>query len=128
MPTRTQSNAHSTSAQTDDRQARRLLLCRSDGQFETDLDPNDISEVIKRKDAFVWLDIQDPQEQDIALLRDEFHFHPLAIEDALRAHERPKIESHEGYYFLVFYALHYDGKHQRLHGHAMSLFVGANYL
>jgi magnesium transporter len=128
MPTHTHSDSPSASAQLEQRQAHRLLICRSDGHFEANLDPSDISEVIKRKDAFVWLDIQDPQEQDVALLRDEFHFHPLAIEDALRAHERPKIESHEGYYFLVFYALHYDDKRNRLHGHAMSLFVGANYL
>jgi magnesium transporter len=114
--------------QPDDQQAHRLLICRSDGHFDTDLDPSDISEIIKRKDAFVWLDIQDPQEQDIALLRDEFRFHRLAIEDATKHHERPKIESHEGYYFLVFYALHYDSERNRLHGHAMSLFVGANYL
>jgi magnesium transporter len=128
MPTRALSRDRSASAQLDEPQTRRLLVCRGDGNFETNLDPSDISEIIKRKDYFVWLDIQDPQEQDIALLRDEFHFHPLAIEDALRAHERPKIESHEGYYFLVFYALHYDGEHHRLHGHAMSVFVGANYL
>jgi magnesium transporter len=128
MRIHTQPNGASASAQIGDRQAHRTLVCRSDGRFETNLDPSDISEIIKRKDAFIWLDVQDPQEQDIALLRDEFHFHPLAIEDALRAHERPKIESHEGYYFLVFYALHYDSEKSRLHGHAMSLFVGANYL
>src|SRR3989337_4150272 len=38
----------------------------------------------------VWLDIEHPQEDDIARLREKFHFHPLAIEDATRASERPK--------------------------------------
>jgi magnesium transporter len=128
MLTSTQSNGDSTSAQSDDRQARRLLICRSDGHFDTNLELSDISEVIKHKNIFIWLDIQDPGAEDVDLLRQEFRFHPLAIEDALRAHERPKIESHEGYYFLVFYALHYNDKHNRLHAHAMSLFVGANYL
>src|SRR5262245_44085947 len=60
---------------------RRLVVCHSDGQFDTSVDPEDISEIISHKDKFVWLDIQDPQEHDIVLLRDEFHFHPLAIED-----------------------------------------------
>lgn len=109
-------------------QAHRLLVCHVDGEFDTTINPQDISEIIKRKDQFVWLDIRDPQEHDIALLRDEFHFHPLAIEDAIRPHERPKIDSYDGYYFLVFYAIHYDMAKRRLHTHAMNLFVGANYL
>ena len=128
MPARTPPSGHSTSTQANQPQTHRLLICRSDGHFETKLDPSDISEVIKRKDAFVWLDIQDPRDQDIALLRDEFQFHPLAIEDALRPHERPKVDSYDGYYFLVFYAIHYDVEAARLHAHAMSLFVGANYM
>jgi magnesium transporter len=128
MTAHAQRTRHSNSARPGQPQGRQLLVCRSDGHFHTDLDPADISEIIKRKDHFVWLDIQDPQERDIALLRDEFHFHPLAIEDATRLHERPKVDSYDGYYFLVFYAIHYDSELERLHTHAMSLFVGANYL
>jgi magnesium transporter len=132
MTTRPERVPRSTDADSDRsapvEQMRRLVVCHSDGHFDTSTDPQDISEIIKRKDRFVWLDIQDPQEYDIALLRDEFHFHPLAIEDATRAHERPKIDSYEGYYFLVFYAIHYDAAQSRLHTHAMNLFVGANYL
>jgi magnesium transporter len=107
---------------------RQLVVCRADGHFTSTLDPADISEVIQRKDQFVWLDIQAPQEADIALLRDEFKFHPLAIEDATRHHERPKVDSYDGYYFLVFYAILYDEASYRLRTEAMNLFVGANYL
>lgn len=42
----------------------------------------------------IWLDIQDPTDEDIALLREQFGFHPLAIEDATRAHERPKVNAY----------------------------------
>src|SRR5439155_18369935 len=105
-----------------------LLVCRVDGRFVSKVDPEHISEIIKQKDEFVWLDLQDPQEHDIALLRDEFKFHPLAIEDATRHHERPKVDSYDGYYFLVFYAIYYDQQKNRLRTEAMNLFVGANYL
>ena len=44
--------------------------------------------------ALVWLDVQDPTDEDVALLRDQFGFHPLAIEDAARAHERPKVDAY----------------------------------
>src|SRR6476619_6351954 len=92
---------------------RQLVVCRIDGRFVSKVDPEDISEIIKQKDEFVWLDLQDPHEQDVALLRDEFKFHPLAIEDATRHHERPKVDSYDGYYFLVFYAILYDETNNR---------------
>src|SRR5947207_1083966 len=77
---------------------RQLVVCRADGQFRSTVNPEDISDIIQGKDQFVWLDMQAPQEADIALLRDEFKFHPLAIEDATRHHERPKVESYDNYY------------------------------
>jgi magnesium transporter len=105
---------------------RKLVVCQADHSFREDLPYRDISEVIKNKGEFVWLDLQDPGE--IKLLREEFHFHPLAIEDATTHHERPKIETYEGYYFLVFYYLRYDKAGERLITQAMNLFVGPNYL
>jgi magnesium transporter len=109
-------------------EARHLVVCHADGQFLSKTNPEDISEIIKHKDQFVWLDLQDPQEREIELLRDEFHFHPLAIEDATRHHERPKLEAFEGYYFIVFYCVSYDQQRSRLDTQAMNLFIGANYL
>jgi magnesium transporter len=111
MPTHAQSPTRSNSDQQAHGQVqatRQLVVCRADGHFRSTVDPEDISEIIKGKDQFVWLDIQDPQDEDIALLREEFKFHPLAIEDATRHHERPKVDSYDGYYFLVFYAITYD--------------------
>lgn len=107
---------------------RQLVVCQADGRFVKKVNPSDISEIIKDRQSFVWLDLQDPQEREIKLLRDEFHFHPLAIEDATRQHERPKLESYDGYYFIVFYAVEYDEAQGHLITQAMSLFIGANYL
>src|SRR4051812_14489975 len=84
---------------------RQLVVCRANGKFRSTVNPEDISEILQRKDQFIWLDMQAPGEADIALLREEFKFHQLAIEDATRHHERPKVDSYEGYYFLVFYAI-----------------------
>jgi len=107
---------------------RQLVVCRADGHFRSTVDPEDISEIIQRKDQFVWLDIQAAQEGDIALLREEFKFHPLAIEDATRHHERPKVDSYDSYYFLVFYAIRYDEENNRLYTEPMNLFIGGNYI
>jgi magnesium transporter len=107
---------------------RRLVISSHDGTCRTGVSPHEISELIKQKGTFVWLDLQSPRDEDIALLREEFQFHPLSIEDATRHHERPKLESFENYYFMVFYALHFDEAAGRLISQSLGLFIGANYL
>jgi magnesium transporter len=131
MATRTKSTASANGTKRKSgrlQAARHLVVCRADGQFKSTVDPEDISEIIKGKNQFVWLDMQAPQDADIALLRDEFHFHRLAIEDAIRHHERPKVDSYDDYYFLIFYAITYDEATNRLQNEAMNLFIGANYI
>jgi magnesium transporter len=61
----------------------------------------DISEVLREPDTFLWLGLYEP---DIALLRkvqEEFALHDLAIEDALNAHQRPKLETYGDSVFIV---------------------------
>jgi magnesium transporter len=105
-----------------------LVVCQASGEFVKHVNPHDIGKLLAHNEHFVWLDMRDPQANDIALLRQEFGFHPLAIEDATRTHERPKVDSYPGYYFLVFYALHYDDVQDRVITQAISLFIGSNYL
>ena len=76
----------------------------------------------------VWLDIENPQEDDIVLLREKFHFHPLAIEDATHASERPKVDLYAEYYSLAFYATRLIGETGDLDLQPFHLFVGASYL
>jgi magnesium transporter len=53
--------------------------------------------------SFFWLDLHQPGEEEYAILRDVFHFHPLALEDARHFGQRAKIETFDEYAFLVFY-------------------------
>lgn len=106
---------------------RTLLVCQN-GTIQTNLQPATISEMIEHDGNVVWFDIRDPSEDDMKLLGEEFGFHPLAIEDTLRAHERPKVDSYENYYFVVFYAATFDPANTQLDLQALSLFIGANYL
>jgi len=48
-----------------------------------------------------WVDLEAPSAEEFALLETVFHFHPLAIEDAMRPFQRPKVDEYEGYFFLV---------------------------
>jgi magnesium transporter len=100
----------------------RALVCRAEGGFTEAPDLDSISDLINKENQIVWLDIQDPTDQDIALLRAEFGFHELALEDVMTTHERPKVETYDGYVFIVFYALH------RRHVHELNMFAGDHYV
>lgn len=86
-----------------------------------------------------WLDLEAPTSTEFALLSDVFHFHPLAIEDAMNPHQRVKLDEYEGYLFLVADEISLnldtasksgDNKDDEDHVQArqMSLFLGPNYL
>jgi magnesium transporter len=105
------------------------IACRLyvDGRLEeVDFDPVQINEALKRPDSLVWLDIDDPTEEKLAVLAEEFGFHELAIEDSLHPHQRPKIEQYESYFFVIVYGMSIQG--DTLSEHEMAIFVGHNYL
>lgn len=52
----------------------------------------------------LWIDISEPDADDIEWLRRTFQFHPIAIEDVTRQHQRPKVDTYDGYYFVVMYS------------------------
>jgi magnesium transporter len=66
----------------------------------------DISDYLDKDDgSVIWLDLLDPDEQDLGVLSEEFGLHPLAIEDAEHEHERTKLDRYDGYLFLTAYAV-----------------------
>jgi magnesium transporter len=87
---------------------------------------DDISEVIREPGTFLWLGLHEP---DVGLLRKvqaEFGLHDLAIEDALNAHQRPKLEAYADSVFLVLdTAQSIDGDLAFGETH---VFAGANYV
>ncbi len=62
---------------------------------------DDISEVLKQPDAFIWLGLWQPDDEFMRKIQQEFHLHDLAIEDALSAHQRPKLETYGDSLFIV---------------------------
>jgi magnesium transporter len=76
----------------------------------------------------VWIDVERPGDDEAAFLRDELHFHPLAVEDCLRGRQRPKLDRYPGYYFMVLYTAHLNGDRKRIALHEVHLFVGRHYV
>jgi magnesium transporter len=71
-----------------------------------------------------WVDFESPSEQEIALLTEHFHFHPLAIEDCLHHIQRPKLDHYDNCHFFVLHALHENN----LTVEEVDLFLGNNFI
>ncbi|HEX5565683.1 MAG TPA: magnesium and cobalt transport protein CorA [Streptomyces sp.] len=57
--------------------------------------------------AFVWIGLHEPTEREFSGIAREFGLHPLAVEDAVHAHQRPKLERYDDSLFTVFKTIHY---------------------
>lgn len=106
----------------------RLAACIGGTRLERGFPPADISEYIKDRETTVWVDIQDPGEKEAELLLEEFEFHPLAVEDALKGSQRPKIEEYKGYLFIVAYTLGDQSTVDDVRQLEVHAFIGRNYV
>jgi magnesium transporter len=76
-------------------------------------------------DAVLWLDLADPDLDDLTEIAGEFRLHPLALEDAVQDHERPKLDRYPDHLFLNVYAVEIptEGDRHRYHKSEISAFV-----
>ncbi|MDR2083390.1 MAG: magnesium transporter CorA family protein [Bacteroidales bacterium] len=76
-----------------------------------------------------WHNIPNPIDDDIDFLLDEFHFHPLAIEDCMSStNQRPKIDVYDDYYFLILHFPYLDKQNKFLRIREVKIFWGENYI
>ena len=87
---------------------------------------DELSEVIKQPDTFVWLGLHEPDDPLLQKIQGEFALHELAIEDAHHAHQRPKIEAYSSSLFIVLKTAQLEVG-QVVYGET-NLFVGSNFM
>jgi magnesium transporter len=96
------------------------------GRKVADVAVDDVSEVLNVPGQFVWLGLVEPSEELLAKIQQEFHLHDLAVEDAHRAHQRPKLEEYgESIFVVLRTAQLVDGKTDFGETH---VFVGDRYV
>lgn len=71
---------------------------------------------------FVWIGLLDPTEDELRILQKQFALHPLAVEDALKAHQLPKVEVYGDQLFVIARTAHFE--HDTIHYGETSIFVG----
>ena len=106
--------------------ATRLVVDGPDFSVPTEVGVDRVSELLANPKNRLWLDISDPGLPEIGLLRREFGFHRLALEEVTKPHERPRCEAYSGYYFVVLYAAEPGGT--AFSPRELTLFWGENYL
>jgi magnesium transporter len=77
-------------------------------------------------DDFLWIGIASPTSDELSRVADALHLHPLAVEDALEAHQRPKVERYRDHTFMSIRTVAYSDDDIRTH--EINIFLGDNYL
>ncbi|MGW0121333.1 magnesium and cobalt transport protein CorA [Streptomyces sp. NPDC003327] len=71
------------------------------------LTPRGAMRQVRESGGFAWIGLHEPTEAEFAGIAAEFGLHPLAVEDAVHAHQRPKLERYDDTLFTVFKTIHY---------------------
>ena len=94
-------------------------------------DSGDISDFVDeaRKDGgFVWVGLASPTQEEFEHIVGELNFHPLAVEDAVTAQQRPKIEEYGGLTFFVLKTVFYNESRSEITTGELMCFVDPNFI
>jgi magnesium transporter len=90
-------------------------------------EPSNLQEMITKArngEGFIWLGLAEPTESEFQKVVGDFRFHPLAIEDAVTAHQRPKYEEYPGVQAFVLKTVFYEEKGSQVSTGEIFCFIG----
>jgi len=96
---------------------------RSDLQIQLDL----VKPLLEVEGTTIWVDLEEPTDEEIERVGNYFGFHPLSIEDAIHYVELPKIDEFEDYVFIISHGMRFDegGSLEKIE---LDSFIGRGYL
>lgn len=103
----------------------------ADGTFLQQPPRDRYREILENEKNLLWVDFEDPTEDETALLSEVFTFHPLLIEDCIQEYSNPKIDLVEDYLFLVIQSCFYykdKREEEALSVRELDIFAGKNYV
>ena len=93
--------------------------------------PSDIAhqvEIARAKGGYVWIGLAEPTQQEFDQVVGELHFHPLAVEDAISARQRPKIEDYGGLTFFVIKTVFYNEQKSDITTGELMFFIDKHFI
>lgn len=82
----------------------------------------------KHPDGFAWIGLYRPDAESLGVLAAQFGLHELAVEDAVNAHQRPKLERYGDTLFMVLKAARYNDASERVEFGELNIFAGPNFV
>jgi magnesium transporter len=105
-----------------------------DGVRQEPVPPKDALRVATERGGFVWLGLYTPSEEELTEIAGQYGLHPLAVEDAVYAHQRPKLDRYDDALFMVLKTATYV-EHEQLTATSevvgtgeVMVFLGAHYV
>jgi magnesium transporter len=104
-------------------------IYRDGGRTEGPRDFSDaLAEARARGDSFLWIGLYEPTEREFGLVTEEFGLHPLAVEDALKAHQRPKLDVYDDSLFVVLKPVTYEPEEDIVTAGELMVFLGDSFV
>jgi magnesium transporter len=85
-------------------------------------------EARRELDGVAWIGLHSPSQEEFSAVAKEFGLHPLAVEDTVKAHQRPKLERYGENLFVVLRPAHYLDNLETVEFGEIHVFVGENFV
>jgi magnesium transporter len=85
-------------------------------------------EACQQDGSFVWLGLHEPTEEEFESVRAEFNLHELAVEDAIKGHQRPKVELYDDTLLVVLKPVRYIDAEEAIETGEIALFVNKAFI
>ncbi|MBT3151859.1 magnesium and cobalt transport protein CorA [Streptomyces sp. CHD11] len=102
-------------------------IYREGQRSEGPLDFSDALDEARSAGGFVWIGLHEPSADEFDLVAQEFGLHPLAVEDALKAHQRPKLEVYDDSLFVVLKPVVYEPRSDTVSSGEIMIFLGDSF-
>jgi len=105
-----------------------LTIYRNGGGATERVDRIDPSWLKAGSGVWVWVDLSEPTAEESRILSDPFHFHDLAIEDALTEIHHPKVESYGAYLYIILHGINFSASEHCFSTQDVDFFLGEQFL
>jgi magnesium transporter len=105
-----------------------ITIYKHEGGRTAQVDAIDPAWLRPESQVWVWVDLDHPTPDEARVLTDVFHFHELAVEDALAEIHHPKIESYGDYLYLILHGIDFRAREHEFQTQDVDFFLGDRYL
>ncbi len=105
-----------------------ILITNSKGEFTQTQDLDLLRKALTQEDTHVWVDLDEPNDAELQILKSIFHFNVHTIKDVKRQVGIPKITIFEKYAFLIFHRIFYQFESESCEAREFEVYISAKYL